>query len=390
MKQHCPVCRASKAQPINISRCQTPILVNRLYPTQSAAKAALWGTLDIVACEACGFAWNSSFDPKLMEYDGDYENDQTHSAEFQAHVKARALEIVDSIAPPGLIDYLEIGCGQGGFIGEVAQTAAGRLRSAEGFDPTWRGVDATGPHGSRIHKAYFTAESLLQLGHAPNVVASRHTIEHVPQPVEFLRAIRAALGQNSRARIFIETPCISWILKHQAFQDLFYEHCSIFTADSLRYALEIAGFGTVEVRHVFGEQYLWATGVAAESIMPSLQSSMDVVPKVLAEERATEKWSKAVAEARKGGSVAIWGAGGKGVTFALLTDPKTRLLDYAIDINPAKQGLYLACSGLEVLSPSAAAERKPKTIFVMNPNYLDEIKVLATKVGILAELVPIN
>ncbi len=390
MHELCPVCSASEAHPVSISRGQTPVHVNRFYTTKKAAKAAQRGTLEIVACKACGFAWNRSFDANLVAYDGDYENDQTYSAEFHAHVKARAAEIVDSVPPPGLIDYLEVGCGQGGFIGEVAQTAAGRLRSAEGFDPAWRGVDATGPNGSRIHRAYFTAESLLQLGHAPNVVAWRHTIEHVPQPVVFLQAIRAALGPDSQARIFIETPCISWILQHQAFQDLFYEHCSIFSVQALRFALEAAGFGEVEVRHVFGGQYLWATGVASKDVVTSLLSPGDISTRGLVEQHMAVQWGATVAKAREAGPVAIWGAGGKGVTFALLTDPGSSFFDCAIDINPGKQNHYLACSGLEVLSPAAASERKLKTIFVMNPNYLNEIKFLADKAGIVAELVPIN
>ncbi len=389
MHDDCPVCGAGQPKQIDY-RAETPVLMNRLYPTVEAAHSAARGSLDICACDTCGFAWNRTFEPSLVVYDGDYENDQTHSAAFLAHVKARAGDVVGSVSQDETIDYLEIGCGQGGFIGEVARTAAGRLRSAEGFDPAWRGADATGPDGSRIHKCYFDADTRHRLSHAPNVVASRHTIEHVPDPVVFLSTIRTALGPESRAKIFIETPCIAWILENQAMQDLFYEHCSIFTADSLRYAMEKSGFGDVTVEHVFGGQYLWASGVAGDAVaQPQVP---DNNPGELDEvgSQFTKKWSAAVAEARQSGPVAIWGAGAKGVTFTLLTDPETRMIDYAIDINPGKQGLHLAGSGLEVISPEAAARRAPKTIFVMNPNYLDEIERLLNDHGSDATLVPID
>ncbi len=389
MRNDCPICGAAHPTPID-HRTHTPVLMNRLYPSRDAARSATRGTLDIVACPTCGFAWNRAFEPNLVVYDGDYENDQTHSAAFLAHVMARADDVVASVPVGDQIDYLEIGCGQGGFIGEVARKAAGRLRSAEGFDPAWRGRDATGPDGSRIHKVYFTADNQNRLIHTPNAVASRHTIEHVPDPVAFLSAIRAALGPDSRAKIFIETPCIAWILTHEAMQDLFYEHCSVFTADALRYAMEKSGFGSVTVHHVFGGQYLWATGIAgATFIPPRLPSSrLDQLGK--AGPRFTEKWSTAVRAARYSGTVAIWGAGAKGVTFTLLTDPEAQIFDCAIDINPGKQGLHLAGSGLQVLSPRAAAERNLKTIFVMNPNYLDEIWRLTSDHSIDATLVPIN
>ena len=173
-------------------------------------------------------------------------------------------------------------------------------------------------------------------------------------------------------------------------QDLFYEHCSIFTAAALRHAMEKAGFGMVTVDHVFGGQYLWASGVAGTAVELSPLPSNSPGQQSGAGARFTAGWDDAVKAARAAGPVAIWGAGAKGVTFTLLTDPDARLFDCAIDINPGKQGLHLAGSGLQVLSPDAAAARQPKTIFVMNPNYFDEIKRLAGDAGIAAAFVPIN
>ena len=51
----------------------------------------------------------------------------------------------------------------------------------------------------------------------------------------------------------------------------------------------------------------------------------------------------------------------------------------AIDINPAKQGKYLAATGLEVLSPPKALVILPSgsTVYVMNSNYIEEIKCMS-------------
>jgi hypothetical protein len=45
------------------------------------------------------------------------------------------------------------------------------------------------------------------------------------------------------------------------------------------------------------------------------------------------------------------------VTFSTLIDADRTLIDHAIDINPAKQGQYLAESGLPVLAPLQSAAR---------------------------------
>jgi hypothetical protein len=366
--------------------------MNRVYPTPQAARAAALGPFDFWACSACGFGWNRAFDPDLIVYDEDYENDQTHSPAFLAHVRERAAEVV-AAAPVGeALDYLEIGCGQGVFIGEVARAAGARLATAEGFDPAWRGADGDGPNGARIHKVYFDAATAGRLTRAPNVVASRHTIEHVPDPPAFLKSLREALGEASTARVFIETPCLAWILDHEAMQDFFYEHCSVFTAGSLRHALQRSGFEVDAVRHVFGGQYLWASARAARNpdVTPLDAGAGSAAPMQGAQARFTARWRSAVRAARADGPVAIWGAGAKGVTFALLVDPDGGLIDHAIDINTAKQGQFMPLTGLEVRSPDGSAARTPATIFVMNPNYLEEISQIAASAGLAARLVAVD
>jgi hypothetical protein len=75
------------------------------------------------------------------------------------------------------------------------------------------------------------------------------------------------------------------------------------------------------------------------------------------------------------GRTAIWGGASKGVIFSLLMERADRPVDTVIDINPAKQGRYLAGTGLRVISPEEAMARLPDgaTVYVMNSNYLDEI-----------------
>lgn len=54
-------------------------------------------------------------------------------------------------------------------------------------------------------------------------------------------------------------------------------------------------------------------------------------------------------------------------------------IDEVIDINPAKQDRFLACSGLKVSAPAVAMGRlgAKDNVFVMNSNYLDEIVALS-------------
>lgn len=389
MNATCPVCGQTAATRLD-EPLSMPILMNRIYETASEGRSAALGPLEFVACSRCGFTWNLAFDPSLIVYDEEYENDQTYSPSFREHMRARACDVVESIPANRAVVYLEVGCGQGRFIEEVVRIAGVRLQSAEGFDPAWRGADGTGPAGSRIHRVYFNKGTASRLKSGPNVVVTRHTIEHVPDPINFLRAIREALGRDSTARLWVETPCVEWILKNRAMQDFFYEHCSLFTAGSLAFALEKAGFATPRVRHVFGGQYLWAEAVAAESVRMSDPVASAYEPLDFVRREFIRRWRNEISNAGDEGRVALWGAGAKGVSFSLLADPEQKIIDHVVDVNPAKQGKYLPVSGTLVVSPAESALRKTKTVFVMNSNYMDEITATAREVGLNARLVPIE
>jgi hypothetical protein len=390
----CPVCNSPESQELH-TRLRVPILMNRVYATVDEARSAKLGDVHMFGCSACGFAWNAAFDENLIVYDENYENDQGHSPAFSSHVHERARDIVASIPTDENVDFLEVGCGQGGFIALVASEAGDRLGGVEGFDPAWRGKDGEGPAGSRIHKAFFTPQTAALCQRPPKAVASRHTIEHIANPVAFLTTIRNAMravdSEDRPRRLFIETPCIDWIVKNEAIQDFFYEHCSLFSAYSLALALKRAGFHQPNVQHVFGRQYLWAEAVTQPiAEMPEISNPVTMAHLGRTRDGFAASWSDRIEAAANHGHVALWGAGAKGVTFALMVDPSATKIDHVVDINPAKQKHFLAGTGLPILSPMEAAERVPKTIFVMNPNYFSEIEATCKAVGINANIVAIN
>ena len=65
--------------------------------------------------------------------------------------------------------------------------------------------------------------------------------------------------------------------------------------------------------------------------------------------------------------------------FSLLRERFGAPVNMVIDVNPAKQGLYLPGTGIQVQSPSQCLEKLDhgSTIYVMNSNYLEEIKAMS-------------
>jgi SAM-dependent methyltransferase len=324
-------------------------------------------------CPECGFVWNTAFDPDRVRYDQSYENAQTHSAAFQEYVDALARHLLDECRVRRC-RILEVGCGNGSFLRKLIG-AAGAGNTGVGYDPAHRNRPEEFGGRLQFRSEFLTGEPLED---AFDVVICRHVIEHVPQPVSFLKALRGALAGSRSARIFLETPCVEWILGHHTFWDLFHEHCSLFTASALRTACAHAGISVTAVRPVFGNQYLWLEGTLAAQGADEPTRNAGDVPIRAREFAAAERewrriWRAALEHAPHDRKLAVWGAGAKGVTLLNLIDPHIEHVCCVVDVNPLKQGGYVPGTGHPIIAPHQLAEWYVETILVMNPNYREEI-----------------
>jgi hypothetical protein len=374
----CPLCSSSQNLVFD-QRERVPVHQNGRCESRQDALTTPAGRLEMTGCLACGFVWNAAFEPSLLVYDAQYENDQTCSDAFYRHVAARARSVAQALVDLDQPRMVEVGCGQGTFYKIMAETLGALPGPAAGFDPAWRGADGDGPANSHLYRAHFDRSTAALAGGKPHAVISRHTIEHVPDPIGFLSGIHAAAIGGGPLRLFIETPCSNWIFDNRQIQDLFYEHCSLFTASNLAQASERAGFGQATVEHVFEGQYLWAEAGLGRGCTPSARiPSFDKWQSE--KDRYIAHWQRVVADAGAQGPVYLWGAGSKGVTFSLLIDPNGDALAGAIDINPMKQGCFLPLTAIPVLSPGDLPSAHA-TIIVMNPAYQKEIETQVRAMG---------
>ena len=326
-----------------------PVLQNRVFESAALAMASPRGDMMLVQDSKTGLVFNRDFDESLLHYDADYQNEQACSGVFRHHLD-EVLEIVRRhFRTPSLI---EVGCGKGYFLNHLR--AAGY--EATGIDPAYEGAS---PH---VVQAPFSRS----LDMSADAVVLRHVLEHIPDPVRFLREIAEA--NSGQGLIYIEVPCFDWICEHRAWFDIFYEHVNYFRADDLRRM-----FGRVhEIGHVFGGQYLYVVADLASVRLPVAGPA----PRIAFPADFMAGIDRCKALAKAGTSPrGLWGASSKGVIFAHHLGRAGIGLDVAIDINPVKQDRFMAGTGLAIVSPYKASQTLPRgaLVFVMNSNYFDEI-----------------
>jgi hypothetical protein len=325
-----------------------PIFQNRTYSTVAEASSCSRGDIELVEDEVSGLIYNASFEPDRIVYDSEYHNEQGLSGVFQRHLECVADLVSEQLGKDRIV---EIGCGKGTFL----RLLASRGIDVTGFDPAYEGDNP------RIAARLFRPEERM---FAKGIVL-RHVLEHIHDPFKFLYQLREANG--GCGLLYIEVPCLEWILSHNAWFDIFYEHVNYF---------RLSDFGrmfgrVIHASRLFGGQYL---GVVVD--LASLRSPQ-IDPSDRVEFRSEFGPAPMVAGHRE--SVVVWGAASKGVIFALLQRRDGKSIDFVVDINPAKQGRYLPVTGLRVYSPAEALRLLPEgaMIYVMNSMYLEEIKELS-------------
>lgn len=330
---------------ILFQRFQYPALQNRLYRTAAEARECPTGDITLVQDPAWGIVHNASFQPAKAVYDSLYNNEQSASLVFQEHMRTVQSIVEKTIGRKNLV---EIGCGKGTFLEQLYTNGF----DITGYDPAYEGSSP------RVERRFFTPAK----GTSANGLILRHVLEHIQSPVAFLHEIAKSNGHQGL--IYIEVPCFDWILRNNAWWDIFYEHANYFRAKDFRQLFS----RILEIGHIFGGQYIYVVADLA-----SIQSTTDAPsPEPFIPDSLTPR----VELADKYPAHAIWGAGSKGCTFAIAAERGGQRIDAAVDIHPAKHNLHLPMTGIRVMSPHEAIERPPANscIHVMNPNYIDEVK----------------
>jgi SAM-dependent methyltransferase len=367
----CPACGTGGAEVFYEQR-GVPVQSVALVRTAEEARAFPRGDLELAWCRGCGFVFNRAFDPGLQDYSRASEESQAFSPRFRSFSRELAGDLVERYDVRGK-DVLEAGCGRGDFLIEMCELGGNR---GVGIDPSWEPGRLEIPPSVEFVRAEFDEE---QAEREADLVLCRHTLEHIADVQRFVALLRRPADARE-GLVVIEVPDVRRVLQQAAFWDVYYEHCSYFTAQSLVALATRLGL-TGGVRPEFDDQYLVLEARPARHIIPVVGERIDAAVEHFATEapRAIEHWRD-----RLGGRVALWGGSSKAVAFLSAVGVDAAV----VDINPYRQGAFLPGVARRVLAPEELrAADPPDLVVAMNPAYVGEIRASLAELGLTPELV---
>lgn len=351
------------------------------------------GNLRQAYCPACAFLGNTAYDESLQAYSAQCEESQHVSPTFNKFAQELAGRWIDRY---GLRNktILEIGCGKGEFLTLMCELGDNR---GIGIDPSCQPGRNTSPAASRvqfIQDLYSEKYAHLEA----DCILCRHTLEHIGPTGEFIRMIRRVIGGRKDMLVLFELPDVVRILKESAFWDVYYEHCSYFSPGSLARVFRAAGFDLLELGRDYGDQYLLlaakpvdAPTAASLPLEDDLaQMSRDVEHFRRSVPDSIQRWKDLILTSRsQNKKIVIWSALSKAVSF-LTTLKVGDAIEYAVDINPHRQGRYLPITGQQIMAPAFLKDYRPDLVILMNPIYVNEVQRDLDRMGLDCQVVAVG
>jgi hypothetical protein len=158
-----------------------------------------------------------------------------------------------------------------------------------------------------------------------------------------------------------------------------------------------AGFEVLEIWTDYDGQYLMLTARPTRKFCPITPLELEApdvvaaaIDTFLRQQFASVNYWKQQVHSWKDDrrKAVIWGSGSKGVAF--LTNLNLNdAIEYVVDINPYRQGKFMAGTGQRIVAPEFLREYKPDIAIAMNPIYQGEIRQDLDRMGLATAILTV-
>jgi hypothetical protein len=303
-----------------------------------------------------------------------------HFARLAAILKGRYFQHPDEL-------IVDIGSNEGLFLDACRRVGLRAL----GIEPAVNLTKVARDRGLDVVNEYFTPEiaSMIRNRYGlAKVIVTTNTFNHIDDLSGFMSGVAPLLAED--AAFVVEVPHSLDLIQKNEFDTIYHEHVSEFSVQSLvklfdAFNMEISDIEPIEIHggsmRVHGRRK-GAKYMAAPVVAEWLSRERDA--KLFSKE-TYDAFSKRVRTNRdklmtllsslkeQGKRLAGYGAPAKGNTLLNYCRIGTDYLQFLIDRNPLKQGLYSPGMHIPIFPPEIILREQPDYLLILAWNFADEI-----------------
>ena len=387
MKNNCRFCH-NPLQHTFINLGKSPIANDYLTSEQLNQKEKFY-PLHTYVCEECLLVQLEEFEsPDHIFGDGDYAYFSSYSESWLAHVKAYTDLMVEKFGFNNHSQVIEIASNDGYLLQYFQEKGIPVL----GIEPAANTAEVAIAKGIPSLTKFFgiqTARELVAANQQADLLLGNNVLAHVPNINDFVAGMKIVLKQNGI--LTMEFPHLLQLIEHNQFDTIYHEHfsyLSFLSVEQIFAAHNLTLFDVEELPthggslRIYGKHDHAAFPIISERVTQlkakEISAGLNRLETYIFFEQKVKdtkfKLLKFLLTAKaEGKSIVGYGAPAKGNTLLNYCGVDKDLIDYTVDRNPHKQGLFLPGTHIPILHPEKIRETKPDYLLILPWNLKDEV-----------------
>ena len=358
-----------------------------MYLTEAELKRPeVFFPLHVYVCERCFLV---QLPPAVTpeELFSDYAYLSSYSDSWLRHAEEYVDHVVGRFGLDRRSDVVEVASNDGYLL----QYFKARGMPVLGIDPARNAAEAAEAKGIPTLVRFFgleTARELAADGAGADLLIGNNVLAHVPALNDFVEGLKVFL--RPRGIGTIEFPHLLRLIEQTEFDTIYHEHVSYFSLLAVerifdRHGLtifhvdELATHGGSLRIYLCHEEQARPVEPAVEALrrrereagLEELDAYSAFADRVAAAKRSLLEFLVAAKGAGK--TIVGYGAAAKGNTLLNYCGVRRDFLDYVVDRNPRKQGLYLPGTHIPIHDPSKVKQTRPNYLLILPWNLQDEV-----------------